>query len=142
MTPQPARRLLVTALAGFMLVGAACGASVVEESDVESSVAEQLAAQTDQPEPNIDCPGDLKAEVGATMECDLTVDGDDAVYPVTVEVTSLEDGKANYNVEVGEAPESGGDDGTEEEPAEGDDPAGGIEESDLPAEEVEPEGAE
>ena len=145
MTPTRARRLLVSALAGFALVAAACGAGAIKESEVEASVAAQLAEETDQPEPDIDCPGDLKAEVGETMECDLTVEGDDAVYPVTVEVTSVEDGKANYSVEVGEAPSSGGDDTTEEEPAEGDAPAEGEPtEEDLPAEEVDPgtEGAE
>lgn len=143
-TSKGARRLLLILLAGFTLLGAACGAGAVEESDVESSVAKQLAAETDQPEPDVDCPGDLKAEVGATMECDLTVDGDDAVYPVTVEVTSLEDGKANYSVEVGEAPESGGDDAGDTQPEEGDAPADAEaevpeEEADLPAEEADPE---
>lgn len=144
MTLTRARRLLLAALAGLAVVTAACGAGAIEESDVEASVATQLAEETDQPEPNIDCPGDLDAEVGATMECDLTVDGDDAVYPVTVEVTSVEDGTANYSVEVGEAPSSGGSDdgtdaGTEEEPvdespAEGDAPAEGEPTQDLPAE--------
>ena len=155
MTSSLARRLFVTGLAGCALVTAACGAGAVKEADVESSVAAQLAEETDQPEPNIDCPGDLDAEVGATMECDLTVDGADAVYPVTVKVTSVEDGKANYSVEVGEAPESGGDDATTEEapaeevPGEGEAPgegsdAPGPDEGGLPAEEVEPgaEGAE
>ena len=155
MTSKRPRQLLVAALAGFALVAAACGAGAVKEADVETAVAAQLAEETGQPEPDIDCPNDLDAEVGATMECDLTVEGDDAVYPVTVEVTSVEDGKANYSVEVGEAPESGGDDATteegptEEEPAEGDAPADesdapAEEEGDLPAEEVDPgaEGAE
>lgn len=134
MTSKRARRLLLTLLAGFTLVAAACGAGAVKESDVESAVATQLAAEADQPEPNIDCPGDLDAEVGATMECDLTVEGDDAVYPVTVKVTSIEDGKANYSVEVGEAPESGGDDAAGEEPEA---PAEG--EGDVPEVEVDPE---
>src|SRR5688500_13882681 len=121
MTSKSARRLLLLLLAGFTLVAAACGAGAVKEADVENAVAAQLAAETDQPEPDVDCPDDLDAEVGATMECDLTVDGDDNVYPVTVKVTSIEDGKANYSVEVGEAP-GGGDDAAEEEPAEGDAP--------------------
>ena len=140
MTSNRSRRMLAVILAGLALSAAACGAGAIEEADVEASVAEQLAEETGQAEPNIDCPGDLDAEVGATMECDLTVDGDDAVYPVTVEVTSVEDGTANYSVEVGEAPESGGDETTEEEPVEGDAPT----EEDLPAEEVDPdtEGAE
>ncbi len=55
----------------------ACGAGSIEEAEVEASVAAELAAELDQPEPNIDCPSDLKAEVGATMECELTVDGDE-----------------------------------------------------------------
>ena len=132
MTSKSARRPFLLLLAGFTLVAAACGAGAVKEADVESAVAAQLAAETDQPEPDVDCPDDLDAEVGATMECDLTVEGDDAVYPVTVKVTSIEDGKANYSVEVGEAPESGGDDAAEEEPAEGDAPA--DEETEAPAE--------
>jgi len=149
MTSSRTRRLLLTVLAGFTLVAAACGAGAVKESDVETAVAAQLAEETGQDEPNIDCPDDLDAEVGAEMECDLTVDGDDAVYPVTVKVTSIKDGTANYSVEVGESPDSGGD-ATEEEPAEGDEPAEedadapAEDEADLPAEEVDPdaEGAE
>lgn len=143
MTLPRARLHLLAGVAGFAVVAAACGAGPIEESDVESSVAAQLAEKADQPEPDIDCPGDLDAEVGATMECDLTVEGDDAVYPVTVEVTSVKDGRANYSVEVGEPPSSG-DDGapTEQEPAEGDAPAEGEPaEETLPGEEVEP-GAE
>ena len=150
MTSTRARRLLLSVIAGFVITTAACGAGAIDESEVESSVATQLAEETGQPEPNIDCPGDLDAEVGATMECDLTVDGDDAVYPVEVKVTSVEDGTANYSVEVGEAPSSGGDEATEEEPAgdaptEGETPAEGEPtEEDLPGEEVDPgaEGAE
>lgn len=137
MTSIWARRFVVVALAALSLVGVACGAGAIEESEVEASVATQLAEETGQPEPNIDCPGDLDAEVGATMECDLTVDGDDAVYPVTVEVTSVEDGTANYSVEVGEAPSSGGGDTIEEDPAEGEAPVEGEPtEEDLPGEEV------
>ena len=142
MNSNRSRRFLICALAGFALFAAACGAGAIEESEVEASVAAQLAEETDQPEPDIDCPGDLDAEVGATMECDLTVEGDEAVYPVTVEVTSVKDGTANYSVEVGEAPSSGDDDTTEEEPADGEAPVEGEPtEEDLPAEEVDP-GAE
>jgi len=107
-TPTLIRRALVP-LAGAALLLSACGGGVLEEADVEASVAAELAAQLDQPEPNIDCPGDLKAEVGASMECELTVDGDDeTVLPVAVEVKSIEDGTANYSVEVGE-PKGGSD---------------------------------
>lgn len=90
------------------MVLAACGQSEISEAELEASVARQLAEEVGQPEPDIDCPGPLEAEVGAEMECDLSVEGDDAVYPVFVEVTSVEDGTANYTVEVGDSPSSGG----------------------------------
>ena len=99
--------LVLACLAAVAL--AACGSNAIDEAELEASVATQLAAETGQAEPNIDCPGDLPAEVGAQTECELTVDGDDAVYPVAVEVTAVEDGTASYNVEVGDAPTSGGD---------------------------------
>ena len=111
------RRALVP-LAGASLLLSACGGGVIEEADVEASVAAELAAELDQPEPNIDCPGDLKAEVGASMECELTVDGDEeTVLPVAVKVESIEDGTANYSVEVGE-PKGGSDSSGDTEPAE------------------------
>jgi ABC-type phosphate transport system substrate-binding protein len=103
-TPRSPIRLLL--LAGLAAATAACGAGAISETELESQVATELAAETGQDEPNIDCPGDLDAEVGATTTCELTVDGDDTVLPVMVEVTSIEDGTANYSVEVGE-PEGG-----------------------------------
>ena len=93
--------LLVAAAAGCSGGG---GENLIAQEDLEQEVATQLAAAVDQPEPNISCPGDLEAEVGATTECELSVDGDDAVYPVTVEVTSAEDGDAEFEIEVGETP--------------------------------------
>jgi hypothetical protein len=131
-TPTLIRRALVP-LAGAALLLSACGGGVIEEADVEASVAAELAAQLDQPEPNIDCPGDLKAEVGATMECELTVDGDDeTVLPVAVKVKSIEDGTANYSVEVGE-PKGGSDTSSDDEPLD-EAPAEDEELEDAPAE--------
>lgn len=95
--------LIATGCAGaLVLVG--CGAKVVSESTVEANVAKQLAAQVNQPTPKIDCPGDLDAKVGASYQCKLTAQGDTAVYPVTVKVTSLKDGTARFSAEVGTAP--------------------------------------
>lgn len=150
MKSKPVPRFVLIALAGVCLAAAACGAGAIDEAELETTVAAQLGEEAGQPPPDIDCPGDLDAEVGATMECDLSVEGDSAVYPVTVKVTSVEDGKANYSVEVGESPSSGGSEATtEEEPAEGDAPADESEapveeQGDPPAEEVDPgaEGAE
>lgn len=90
--------MLVAALLG------SCSPNVIAQAEVEEQTAKQLAAEVNQPEPNIDCPGDLEAEVGAKMECDLSVDGDEAVYPVFIEITRLNEGDADFKLEVGETP--------------------------------------
>ena len=123
-------RLPALALIGLVATTtalSACGQSEISEAELEATVATQLAEEVDQPEPNIDCPGPLAAEVGATTECELSVDGDDAVYPVAVEVTSIDGDSANFDIEVGTEPISGGDgaDAPEEDPA--DSPAEGGE---------------
>ena len=101
---RPARALIGLLMTAVAL--GACGQSEISEADLEASVATQLAEEVDQPEPNIDCPGPLEAEVGATTECELSVDGDDAIYPVTVEVTAVDGENATYDVEVGTEPRS------------------------------------
>lgn len=84
---------------------AGVGEDVLDRGELEQNIEEQLAEQfPDAPEPIIECPDELEPEVGATTECELSVDGDDAVYPVAVEVTSAEDGEAKFDIEVGENP--------------------------------------
>ena len=127
------RRRSALVLFGLLTMPAvlgACGQNEISEAELEASVATQLAEEVNQPEPDIDCPGPLEAEVGATTECELSVDGDDAIYPVSVEVTSVDGDTANYEVEVGTEPISGG--------AEADAPA--EEPADAPADEGEVEG--
>ena len=88
-------------LGGLFLAGCS-GENAVSQSDVESEAETQLAAQVEGATPDVSCPGDLKAEVDETMECDLTVEGDDTVYPVTITVTSVDGDQANFNIEVGD----------------------------------------
>jgi hypothetical protein len=76
----------------------------VAQAEVEAQVASQLAESVGTDVlPTIACPGDLAAEVGATMTCELSVEGEDGTYPVLVEVTAVEDGVATFSAEVGEA---------------------------------------
>jgi len=109
--PRHSTRSVIGALTiAFAITGCSGSVSIgdsdVAESEVETVVAEQLAATVDNGvTPNIDCPGDLKAEVGATITCTLTVDGDETSYPVTVEVTEVNDGAATFSAEVGEVGE-------------------------------------
>lgn len=85
----------------------ACSASVgqatLDGDETEESIASQLAEMfPDAPTPIITCPQEIPAEAGATFECELTVEGDDAVLPVYGRIDSLDDGKARYSIEVGQ----------------------------------------
>jgi hypothetical protein len=80
-----------------------CGKKVVSQSDVETQVAAQLAQQVHQPTPDVKCPDDLEAKVGAKMTCTLTAQGDTTTYPVTVTVSSVDNGVAHFDAEVGQA---------------------------------------
>lgn len=110
MTTMKRALVLVATLGATALFAAGCEGSVsvgektISKSEVEAQAATQLAAQVDQPEPEITCPDDLKAEVDATMECTLVAEGETTEYPVTITVTSVEDGTAKFDIKVGEAP--------------------------------------
>ena len=90
-----------------MLLGpvllAGCGAGRVAAADVENAVAEQVEQQAGA-RPEVTCPDDLEAEVGATARCTLTLEQVDGEYGVTVTVTSVEDDEARFDVEVGQEP--------------------------------------
>jgi hypothetical protein len=97
--------LLVVALA---LAGCSAKASIgtkeTPEAEVEDTVATQLAENTGQPKPNIDCPTGLEAKVGTVITCTLSVDGDPKRYPVTVTVDSVADGRSHFTAKVGTEP--------------------------------------
>ena len=61
-----------------------------------------LTASAGMPSPQITCPSDLRAEVGASMVCSIPLSG--KTYDVTVTVTSVEGGKAKFSVVVASAP--------------------------------------
>jgi len=91
----------------------ACSASVsigknqVSQSDVESQVASQLAAETSQPTPKVSCPSGLEAKVGAAIDCTLTAKGSTTTLPVHVTVTSVDNGTAHFTAQVGQAAGAG-----------------------------------
>lgn len=79
----------------------ACGSAAVPAVDVQTQISEQLAAQVGQAPDSVTCPGDLPAEVGATMTCELTAGKDQ--LPVMVTVTSVDGTNVAFDIEVGEA---------------------------------------
>lgn len=102
---RTARRLLLTLAAApaLALSLSACGAGTVDAAEVEEQAESQLEQQVGI-RPDVACEDDLPAEEGATITCSLTVEGDDAVYDVTVTTTSVEDNTANFDVVVADTP--------------------------------------
>ncbi len=103
---------LAVALAAICLAGVGCSAEVtvgdnaISEADLEQEVAQQLASQTNQLEPDIDCPDGLKAEVAASTECVLSVEGGPDRYAVTVAVNEVDEdtNEAHFDIEVAKEP--------------------------------------
>lgn len=105
------RGILTIALVGGAAILSACSASVsvggksIDEAKLEEQVATQLQEQVGADEaPNIDCPGDLKAEVDKVMHCTLTTNDSEDEYDVRVTVTSVEGKNAKFDIEVADEP--------------------------------------
>lgn len=101
---HPCRMFPLLATLGLALAG--CGEKTVSKAEVEKTAMKQLSEVVGQESPPITCPGDLKAEVGATLTCAMDING--ATHDVNVVVTAVDGGKVNYDVEVAEQPRSGG----------------------------------
>ena len=105
LSQTPLRRTLLALAAGAALVGCSSGPGAVDKAEVEKVAATELAAQVGVDElPDISCPDDLEAEVGTTMTCELSVEGDEDVYPVEIKVTSVDGDDVNFDVQVADAP--------------------------------------
>ncbi len=97
------RRLLLVLSAPVLGAGlAACG-NVVPADDVATAAEDSLEQQVGI-RPDVTCPEDLEAEVGAETRCTLTVDGDPEEYGVTVTVTAVEGEEAQFDVVVDDRP--------------------------------------
>ena len=102
---RPLRTVVVLLCAGSIAGSiAGCGARHVESGDVATAVADQVEEQAGG-RPDVRCPDDLEAEVGASARCSLTLDGVDGAFGVTVTVTSVEDGQAHFDVRVDDEPQ-------------------------------------
>jgi hypothetical protein len=90
------RLLVATPLLALGLAG--CSSSLAAndvEEGAEDALEEQIGAR-----PDISCPEDLEAKVGAETRCTLTAGDDPTEYGVTVTVTSVDGDTVNFDVEV------------------------------------------
>lgn len=97
----PAAAVATLTLAGCSFEASVGGRSV-DEADLEQQISDQLEEQVGQAPEEIDCPGDLDAEVDATIECTLNDSGES--YPVSVVVTGVDEDteQVRFDFEVGD----------------------------------------
>jgi len=104
------RRLLGSAVwaAAAVTTAVACsfsaGTSVsVDKAELAKQISAQLKQQIGRAPDSVDCPDNLKGEVGATTRCMLK-DGGDA-YGVNVNVTKVEGTNVNFDIKVDDQPQ-------------------------------------
>jgi hypothetical protein len=79
-----------------------CGSQVTAR-DVAAAVADAVQPRLGA-RPDVSCPHDVPAEVGARTRCTLTGAGLDGRYGVTVTVATVENGRARFDVAVDTEP--------------------------------------
>lgn len=102
------RLLILSATAAAALALTACEAEVnvgdetISASELEKQSSASLTKETGQKPAAIDCPEDLKAEVGETEVCSLE-DQQGGEYDMTITITSVDDDKnAEFDIQVGD----------------------------------------
>ena len=97
---------LPPAVLPLLLLGlTACSAGPLSAEDVATQ-AEVALEEESGVRPEVSCPEDLAAEVGARTRCTMTVADDPAEYGVQVTVTSIEDDRVYFAVDVDDRPAS------------------------------------
>jgi hypothetical protein len=81
----------------------ACGGGAVAAEDVATKAEDALEEQVGT-RPEISCPEDLAADVGAETQCTLTAGDDPAEYGVLITVTEVEGDDVMFDVEVDDEP--------------------------------------
>jgi len=98
------RRLVPLAgVPAVLLALAGCGTGTVAKADVATAAEDLLEKQVGQ-RPDVTCPDDLEAKVGATTRCTVTLEGFEGTYGVTVTVTHVDDDRARFDVQVDTEP--------------------------------------
>ena len=97
------RRLLVPAVLSLVALSACGSSAALTPSQVANSAEKALEHKTGF-RPDITCPKELAATVGAHTRCRLTAAGDPTKYGVTVTVVSVDGDTPDLKVEVDREP--------------------------------------
>jgi uncharacterized protein YabE (DUF348 family) len=94
----------LVALVPLLLGLTACGPEMLRAERVadgaEKALEEQVGVR-----PEVTCPEDLEATVGAKGRCTVTAPGDPTTYGVTVTVTEVDGEEARYAVAIDDQPQ-------------------------------------
>jgi len=90
---------LLTGCSGSASVSVGDGTPQISGANLSKQVAKELAASTGQPTPRIKCPDPLIGKVGKTTRCTLIGD-DQSTVGLTVTVTSVDDSRIHFHVDV------------------------------------------
>ncbi|WP_123023864.1 DUF4333 domain-containing protein [Mycolicibacterium stellerae] len=75
----------------------------VDKNDLAKEISAQLEKQVGRAPESVDCPDDLKGEVGATTRCTLNDAG--KTYGVDVNVTKVEGTDVKFDLKVDDKPQ-------------------------------------
>jgi hypothetical protein len=95
---------ITSGVLGLTCISAGAATGEVPRTVVQTQAEKVLAAETGRPLPTVKCPGGLPGTVGAHITCTLTAKGSSLKYPVRVTVSSISNGTAHFEVQVGQAP--------------------------------------
>ncbi|MCW0214651.1 MAG: DUF4333 domain-containing protein [Pseudonocardia sp.] len=90
-------------VAGGVLLGLSGCSSYVDKADVQQKITDFYRQTTSQAPDRTECPEDLPAEVGKSIRC--TVTGDGETYGVTVTATKVEGSDVNFDMQVDQNPQ-------------------------------------
>jgi hypothetical protein len=82
---------------------ASTGGVSVDKRELAKQISAQLEQQVGRAPDSVDCPDNLRGEVGATTRCMLK-DGDDA-YGINVNVTKVEGTDVKFDMKVDDQPQ-------------------------------------
>jgi Domain of unknown function (DUF4333) len=92
-TPTAGPGALVALLAGFALLIAGCGETVIDSAKVEGALEQNLHNATGQKVESVECPSGVEVKAGATFECTVALSGKQ-------ETATLKIVNSNADVEV------------------------------------------
>ena len=93
------RRVAIAIASLALLLGlAACGEKTVDPDAAATTIGDFVERETGFSADDVECPDDVKAEVGETFECTFT--GPEGPYEASVEITDVDGDDAEFAIQT------------------------------------------